>query len=167
MTNHKGNGEGAGVSAAQSERLVAQAERLIGLMQSVAKESGIRISTVEERVEQRELEAAALVERQKELRRMTVALIVAFVLIVTANAGIVLLGLGVREQAREVENIQEKVTGEVLCPLYQQFINSDTPRARAIAKAAGQDMKVREHAFAVIREGYKTLDCENRSVINK
>lgn len=61
--------------------------------------------------------------------------------------------------ASEVSAVQTRTSDLVLCPLYQQFLNSDTPKSRELARANGQDMKLRDEAFKVIREGYKALDC--------
>jgi hypothetical protein len=60
----------------------------------------------------------------------------------------------------DVSDIQESTRSDVLCPLYQQFINADTPGQRERAKLAGQDMKARDEAFKVIHEGYDLLNCK-------
>lgn len=49
---------------------------------------------------------------------------------------------------------------KILCPLYQQFLNSDTPKQRELAEKFGQDMEVRREAFRVINEGYGLLNCK-------
>lgn len=61
--------------------------------------------------------------------------------------------------ANEVSGVQTRTSDLVLCPLYQQFLNSDTPKSRELARANGQDMKLRDEAFKVIRQGYEALDC--------
>ncbi|GGR57295.1 hypothetical protein GCM10010282_57830 [Streptomyces roseolus] len=147
------NGASKGMPTDQTERLVAQADRLIAAMESIADKSGIRIATVE--------------ERQQKQRRIVLALGISFAMTFVMLIAVLLIGVGMRQQARDIERIQDRVTGEVLCPLYQQFINADTPKAREAAKRTGQDMEVRDRAFTVIRQGYKTLDCENVSVIRK
>ncbi|MFE6223058.1 hypothetical protein [Streptomyces sp. NPDC057854] len=147
------NDASRGMPVDQTERLIAQADRLIAAMESIADRSGIRISTVE--------------ERQQKQRRMVLALGIAFGLIFIMLIAVILMGADMRHQAQEIERIQDRVTGQVLCPLYQQFINADTPKAREAAKRTGQDLEVRDRAFAVIRQGYQTLDCENVSVIRK
>ncbi|WP_189952684.1 hypothetical protein [Streptomyces roseolus] len=126
---------------------------MIAAMESIADKSGIRIATVE--------------ERQQKQRRIVLALGISFAMTFVMLIAVLLIGVGMRQQARDIERIQDRVTGEVLCPLYQQFINADTPKAREAAKRTGQDMEVRDRAFTVIRQGYKTLDCENVSVIRK
>lgn len=59
----------------------------------------------------------------------------------------------------QVEDTQELQRSQVLCPLYQQFVNSDTPQARVRAAQAGQDLKARDEAFRVIHKSYDALDC--------
>ncbi|WP_432112893.1 hypothetical protein [Streptomyces sp. S1] len=98
---------------------------------------------------------------QRKQRRFMAALAVLFALICVVLVMVVLVGLDVRQQSREIKNIQDKTTTRVLCPLYQQFINADTPKARELARMSGQDMQVREQAFAVIRQGYEALNCES------
>ncbi|GHG09547.1 hypothetical protein [Streptomyces hydrogenans] len=151
MTTDNGNGESGDIPTGQTDRLIAQAERLITAMESIAQESGISISRLE--------------GRQQRQHRIVVALSACFALLLAALAAIIIIGIAIRDQAQDIERIQSEVTGEVLCPLYEQFINADTPKARLAAKAAGQDLEVREHAFQVIREGYLTLGCESVSVI--
>lgn len=156
MRNSKGNGEAGEIpkaSEAQTERLIAKADQLIVAMEAIANQSGIKV--------------AALEVRQKKQRRFVAGLAAAFVLIFGLTIAIILVGLGVQHQADEIANVQEKTTAEVLCPLYQQFINADTPRARQAAEAAGQDLKVRDHAFKVIRDGYRALECSSTTVITK
>lgn len=50
-------------------------------------------------------------------------------------------------------------TNEALCPLYAQFINSDTQQARDTAIKNGQKPEVRDAAFATIRNSYTVLGC--------
>lgn len=60
----------------------------------------------------------------------------------------------------DIQNVRTVERRDALCPLYQQFINADTPEARKRAEAAGQDMQARDHAFEIIRGGYGALKCE-------
>jgi hypothetical protein len=59
-----------------------------------------------------------------------------------------------------VNETQQVTRSQVLCPLYQQFVNADTPKARELARRNGQDLEARDKAFRVIRESYDVLDCE-------
>lgn len=63
------------------------------------------------------------------------------------------------DNSNSIREIQTSQRRDALCPLYQQFINADTPKAREAAKANGQDLETREHAFQVIRNGYAALNC--------
>jgi hypothetical protein len=47
-----------------------------------------------------------------------------------------------------------------LCPLYQIFINADTPAARDAAAKRGDDMAQRDRAFDTIRQSYTALNCQ-------
>lgn len=67
--------------------------------------------------------------------------------------------LQISNLTHKVDQAQSTTQAKVLCPLYQQFINSDTPASRALAQKNGQDMETRAEAFKVIRQGYDTLKC--------
>lgn len=62
----------------------------------------------------------------------------------------------------QVDDAQQLTRNQVLCPLYQQFVNSDTPTQRERARQAGQDLKARDEAFAVIHKSYDALRCANK-----
>ncbi|MFD4474715.1 hypothetical protein ACFWPU_01160 [Streptomyces sp. NPDC058471] len=76
----------------------------------------------------------------------------------TLTLSLVLTGFVVH-LTNKVDRVQETTRSDVLCPLYQQFINADTPLARERAKQLGQDMAAREEAYKVIHEGYGLLGC--------
>ncbi len=59
----------------------------------------------------------------------------------------------------KVDESQKLTRSQVLCPLYQQFVNADTPKARTFAIKTGQDLKARDEAFAVIHHSYNVLHC--------
>lgn len=61
--------------------------------------------------------------------------------------------------ATRVDTSQQLTQTQVLCPLYQQFINADTPASRELARRNGQDIDARDNAFRVIRHSYKVLNC--------
>lgn len=62
---------------------------------------------------------------------------------------------------QKVDEAQQLTKNQVLCPLYQQFVNADTPEARERAKTAGQNLKERDEAFRVIHKSYDALRCAN------
>lgn len=64
--------------------------------------------------------------------------------------------------AYKVDDAQQMTRSQVLCPLYQQFVNSDTPKQRERARQAGQDLQARDDAFKVIRKSYDALECADK-----
>lgn len=74
----------------------------------------------------------------------------------------VLLTLFVVNLTVRVDEAQKLTKTQVLCPLYQQFINADTPKARELAKKTGQDLKNRDQAFRVIHQSYSALGCASQ-----
>lgn len=59
----------------------------------------------------------------------------------------------------QVDEAQDLTRSQVLCPLYQQFVNADTPAARELARKNGQDLERRDEAFRVIHHSYDILNC--------
>lgn len=76
-------------------------------------------------------------------------------------AGLLVLTGFVYNLTVQVEATQELQRSRVLCPLYQQFINADTPEARVRAKELGQDLKIRDEAYRVFHDSYNALHCGN------
>lgn len=56
----------------------------------------------------------------------------------------------------EVVSVQHD---SALCPLYELFINSDTPEARERARQRGDNLEDRAKAFEIIRDSYRALNC--------
>lgn len=92
-------------------------------------------------------------------RRMIWALALSILLDVALTVTMA-VGLSyVNDLASKVNDAQLLTQTQVLCPLYQQFINSDTPKTRALAQKNGQDMAARDEAFRVIHHSYDVLGC--------
>lgn len=96
-----------------------------------------------------------LAVRAKRNRAMIIALIISLALDVFLT--VFMIHLTVR-----VDDAQKLTKTQVLCPLYQQFVNADTPQARAFAIKTGQDIKARDTAFRVIHHSYDVLGCANQ-----
>jgi hypothetical protein len=93
--------------------------------------------------------------RAKRNRRIIWALAVSLFLDVTLTIFMVNL-------AYKVDEAQQLTRNQVLCPLYQQFVNSDTPAARERARVARQNLEARDEAFRVIRKSYDALECADK-----
>lgn len=70
---------------------------------------------------------------------------------------------GVYQNANRIQQVTERLERgstitrqNALCPLYEIFLDADTPEARAEAK----DKKAYDEAFSVIHEGYDALQCD-------
>lgn len=102
----------------------------------------------------------SLAQTAKRNRRMIWVLWVGFVLDIALTVAMSFGFVTLHSVASRVDETQRLTQTQVLCPLYQQFINSDTPAARALAAENGQDMTRRAEAFRVIRQSYAVLNCE-------
>lgn len=98
--------------------------------------------------------------RARRNRQMIGMLAVSLTLDVILTAFMVFGILQLNHVTARVDSTIKLTQSEVLCPLYQQFINSDTPAQRALAEKNGQDMKQRAEAFRVIRHSYVVLNCK-------
>lgn len=76
------------------------------------------------------------------------------VLAVLFSAGLAFVGF--RDVQAQTDRLEE-TRSEVLCPLYQVFLQSATPEARARAA----DPEVYDAAIEVIRDGARVLHCES------
>lgn len=61
---------------------------------------------------------------------------------------------------RTLNNVVTVQRDSALCPLYQLFLNSDTPAGRAAAERRGDDLVQRDKAFLTIRQSYTALNCQ-------
>jgi hypothetical protein len=96
--------------------------------------------------------------------RLTRAIVVvqSVIIVLMLGGGALLLSTNIKlnsvvAQLNEVVRIQHD---SALCPLYQIFINADTPAARAAAEKRGDDMEQRDRSFATIRQSYAALNCQ-------
>lgn len=98
---------------------------------------------------------AALRSRAKRARIQMMIVCVAVLVSLAAGAATIV-------NLNRVDHVAARTTDDVLCPLYDIFLASDTPAVRErIKKEQGaQALKVRDDAFKVIRRGYNTLGCE-------
>lgn len=100
-----------------------------------------------------------LAKSTKRNRMLIWILWVGFALDIMLTVAMAIGGVALVNVTDQVNSQQELTRKEVLCPLYQIFVNSDTPAARERAKAAGQDMKARDEAFKEIKRSYTVLKC--------
>lgn len=101
----------------------------------------------------------ALARTARNNRRMIYVLWLSFMLDVALTVAIAFGFVSINKTTDAIQEVRTVERREALCPLYRQFINSDTPEARKRAEAAGQDMEARAEAFRVIRSGYSSLGC--------
>ncbi len=119
----------------------------------LTKAANSLIEEVDEMNESAGTQLVTLTLRAKRNRMMIWGLSISLFLDVVLTAFMISL-------TREVSSAEQLTRNQVLCPLYQQFVNSDTPQSRALAKKVGQDMKARAEAFRVIHKSYNALECE-------
>lgn len=118
--------------------LTAAAEELVDNINKLNRETGGQL--------------VALSYRAKRNRMMIWALAASLLLDV-------ILTLFVVNLTYKVASVQNVTKSQVLCPLYQQFVNADTPASRELARKNGQDLVKRDEAFRVIHHSYIVLGC--------
>lgn len=99
---------------------------------------------------------AIAVLRQKAKRTRVVVVAACVAVILSLGAGAVTI-----VNLNRVDNVATRTSDDVLCPLYDVFLASDTPatRERVRQEQGAEALKVRDQAFKVIRQGYNTLGC--------
>lgn len=134
--NEVAGGE-AGDRDAQIAALAKQAQALGEGVSALAADQGTAI--------------VGLARRGRSTRRVVTWLGVSLVLDV-------LLTLAFSYSVFSVNSLSSN-TRTQLCGMLQIFVNSDTPKNEALAKARGDDMAVRAASFTLIRHSYNALDC--------
>jgi hypothetical protein len=100
-------------------------------------------------------EMRAANKRGKMNRRLIYGVALALVLNVIVLATISVLFYGVKSNSEHITEIQDRTSNKVLCPLYQLFLQTYSPKSAA----HDRDPAGYEHAYAVIRAGFIELDC--------
>lgn len=112
----------------------------------VAEELGRKVEGLEEA-------AKAIAKRTGRDRRVLHWAVAGVCLDIALSIAMVFTAVELRgEQAR-----QNETRVKVLCPLYEVFLQTDTPQRRAATPP--EDLKRYDHAIAVVRQGAETLDC--------
>lgn len=95
-------------------------------------------------------------------RRMIWGLTVSFgldiLLTILITAGLISLN----DVTKRVDETQATQKAQVLCPLYELFIASDTPEVRERLRQSGQTeeaLRNRTEQFKIIRHSYSVLEC--------
>lgn len=101
----------------------------------------------------------ALSKSNRWNRRMIWAIAVSFTLDVMLTVLVAFNFLALKDVTAKVDESQKITQSQVLCPLYQQLIAADTPKARELARKNGQDLAARDEAFRTIRRSYEVLNC--------
>ena len=123
------------------EALVEAATGLMDRVQILARDEGVQFT--------------ALARKAHENRVLSVIAITGLVLDVILSVALAFGGYQLMHLTHRLDVSQTTTRQSALCPLYQLFIDSDTPEARK----AAPDVKNYDHAFEVIRAGYSALKC--------
>lgn len=133
---------------ARLAELVEMARLLVNDFDEFAAESGKQFTS--------------LAKRARTNRRLIFVVLVGCVLDILLTIIIVVTGAGVIANTRRIDALTNRIDlaqtvqrQKALCPLYQVFLDSKSPQARAQAP----DPKKYDHAFVVIKQGYDALEC--------
>jgi type VI protein secretion system component VasK len=129
--------------------LVTLAEQLINEIEGLAKDSGRQFVTL---------------ARRARTNRMLIMITIASVTIdLVLTAVLTLIGVSMQHNTDRIDALTQRLDTaqtvqrqKALCPLYQIFLDSKSTQGRA----AAPDPKKYDHAFVVIADGYKALDCD-------
>lgn len=104
-------------------------------------------------------ELDSLTRRSVANRRMVIMVIAGLILDVSLTIIVALTVIGVTSNSNTINELVRLQHDSALCPMYQLFIDSDTPAGRESARQRGNDMAEREKLFNVIRASYAALNC--------
>jgi len=131
-----------------------------------------RVSRLGERAEKLSDTIEQLVRKAAVNRRLIITIVIGFLLDIALT---ITLTFVVNNQNRNTERIdsltqqlqQEQTIQKVkaLCPLYQLFINVDSPKARDFSRqqviAQGGDPSIVDKEWTVIYDSYNSLSCKD------
>jgi hypothetical protein len=126
---------------AEVEALVEAATGLMDKVHKLAQDEGIQFTT--------------LAKKAHETRVLAVVAITGLILDVVLTFAMAFGGWQLKHLTNRLDVAQTTTRQKALCPLYQVFLDSESPAGR---KAAPDPVKY-DHAFKVIREGYSALEC--------
>ncbi len=104
----------------------------------------------------------SLAKRARTNRVLIMATIVSVGLDLVLTVVLALIGIGMQHNTDRIDALTQRLDTaqtvqrqKALCPLYQIFLDSKSPQGRK----AAPDPEKYDHAFVVISDGYKALDC--------
>lgn len=134
--------------AERKAELAALAAQLLDEIDDLSKDSGNQF--------------VALAKRARTNRILIVITIGSVIIDLVLTVVLTLVGVSMQHNTdridaltQRLDNAQTTQRKEALCPLYQIFLDSKSAAGR---KAAPDPLKY-DHAFQVIENGYKALDC--------
>jgi len=129
--------------------LAALAMQLIEEVDELSKDSGAQFVT--------------LAKRARTNRMLIVATIVSVSIDLIITIVLALVGVNMQHNTDRIDALTQRLDEaqtvqrqKALCPLYQIFLDSKSSQGR---KAAPDPQKY-DHAFVVIKDGYKILNCD-------
>lgn len=129
-------------------RLTELASEIIQELESLVTDSGNQF--------------VSLAKRAQTNRRLIVVTIASLVLDVVLSVFLTLGIVQIKHNEHQISTLTNRLDisqtvqrQKALCPLYQLFLDSESPAGRA---AAPDPIKY-DHAFVVIRDGYNVLGC--------
>lgn len=129
-----------------------QQDSLDSIAKSVARLTGLA-QALAEGLQAQIVKAARI---QRAVGAVVVALALGAGVIGYQVAKLKQLGDVAAENGRHIAEIQERTSGQVLCPMWEMFLGS----YRADHPEAVRDPKAYEQAFSVIEAGAATLGCK-------
>ncbi len=145
MSDDSGSPSSNQVLSSAAERLASQ---VVELNNTVAKATEVRD------------ELTKLSRLGKVNRILAIITFLAVIALAAVSAFLINTNMRLNEVTSKLDREVTVHRVEALCPLYQLFVNADTPQARENAKTRGDDLVARDAAFSSIKKSYATLKCE-------
>jgi hypothetical protein len=135
--------------AEKLDRLILSAQELGQEVEQLAAESGVQF--------------VSLAKTARRNRIMIWGVVIGGILDVILTVVMVIVGNGMIDNTNRIDALAQETSAtqqaqrqRALCPLYGIFLESKS----AAGRAAAPDPKKYDHAFEVIEEGYRFLECD-------
>src|SRR5882762_10052531 len=138
-----------GKAADRQTQMIDLAQQLLGEIENLGEKSGNQF--------------VSLARRARTNRILITVTIVSVAIDLAITVVLALIGTGMQHNTDRIDSLTQRLDTaqtvqrqKALCPLYQIFLDSKSPQGRA----AAPDPKKYDHAFVVIADGYKALQCD-------
>lgn len=133
----------------RQDQMIDLAQQLLGEIENLGNQTGDQF--------------VSLAKRARTNRMLIVITITSVIIDLVITVVLALIGTGMQHNTDRIDALTKRLDTaqttqrqKALCPLYQVFLDSKS----AAGRKAAPDPEKYDHAFVVIADGYKVLNCD-------